>query len=242
MVALNHSNASIKTAKPPPFADLLRFRIDAPRAAPLTPPSTNPTYTYDFKTESHFAPSNTGFSHPLLKYPAASPPTISVVAFLSRDPIEYKGSEWNLYEFLESNPIKNLDPDGKLVGYVGAASVVAAFACAYPYAEYANRNYGGESDKFRHCWVSCQASKTCGTQLTMIAGMGKEARDRAIALYCIGNPTSALCNGGHGDFWDSLSDIGANSTCTGYIEQYAACGFVISWFRESCTACCARSF
>lgn len=112
MVTLNHSKASTKTAKSPASADLLRFRIDAPRATPRTPPSTNPTYTYDFKTESHFAPSNTGFNHCRLKHPAASPPTNSVVALLSRDPIGYRGSNGNLYEFVDGRSLVATDPSG----------------------------------------------------------------------------------------------------------------------------------
>jgi RHS repeat-associated protein len=33
--------------------------------------------------------------------------------FTGRDPIEYRGSEWNLFESLESSPLSSLDPTGK---------------------------------------------------------------------------------------------------------------------------------
>ncbi len=34
--------------------------------------------------------------------------------FLTRDPIEFKGSEWNLYEYCDSTPMLKMDPDGRI--------------------------------------------------------------------------------------------------------------------------------
>ena len=31
---------------------------------------------------------------------------------LTRDPLEYEGSEWNLYEYVYSNPLRYVDPSG----------------------------------------------------------------------------------------------------------------------------------
>jgi RHS repeat-associated protein len=36
--------------------------------------------------------------------------------FMGRDPIGFKGSEWDLYEFLAAQPVSNQDPDGLLYG------------------------------------------------------------------------------------------------------------------------------
>jgi len=38
--------------------------------------------------------------------------TMSPNGFLSRDPIGYEGSEWSLYEFVESMPLVKTDPKG----------------------------------------------------------------------------------------------------------------------------------
>ena len=39
--------------------------------------------------------------------------------FCSRDPIEYEGSKWSLYELLSDSPINRLDPFGKDWGVIG---------------------------------------------------------------------------------------------------------------------------
>ena len=35
--------------------------------------------------------------------------------WVSRDPIEYEGSPWNLYEYVESDPLSFVDPTGKII-------------------------------------------------------------------------------------------------------------------------------
>jgi hypothetical protein len=37
--------------------------------------------------------------------------------FVSRDPIEYEGSEWNLYEYLSGEPLAETDPSGLMFGW-----------------------------------------------------------------------------------------------------------------------------
>ena len=39
--------------------------------------------------------------------------TVSPTGFISRDPIGYKGSPFDLYEFLDSSPLFRMDPSGK---------------------------------------------------------------------------------------------------------------------------------
>ncbi|MFN7447545.1 MAG: RHS repeat domain-containing protein, partial [Pirellula sp.] len=53
--------------------------------------------------------------------------------FLGRDPIEFEGSEWDLYEYCESNPMVWSDPNGTavfVIPIVGAGSGAAAAAAA----------------------------------------------------------------------------------------------------------------
>ena len=41
--------------------------------------------------------------------------------FVSRDPIGYEGSEWNLYEYVASNPLVATDPLGLILDSVSGA-------------------------------------------------------------------------------------------------------------------------
>jgi|GEM_PF-5336375 len=56
---------------------------------------------------------------------------------LSRDPIKYKGSEWNLYEYVNGMPLDNTDPSGELAiaipagGIIVVAGVVIYVTAAY---------------------------------------------------------------------------------------------------------------
>ena len=43
---------------------------------------------------------------------------------MNRDPIGYRGSKWNLYEYVASNPTRYVDPSGK----GGLATIAAGFA------------------------------------------------------------------------------------------------------------------
>jgi hypothetical protein len=82
-------------------------------------------------------------------------------------------------------------------------------------------------------------SRTCGGLLTRIAGLGKEIRDQAFALYCSQRPNSPWCQGGHGDLEDSFMDLIANEQCIGW-ESHIGVG--AAWLgalcRQSCEDCC----
>lgn len=95
-------------------------------------------------------------------------------------------------------------------------------------------------DKFKHCWVSCRISKTCGGVIAEIAGLAKEVRDRAVAVYCETHPGSVFCQGGHGDFLDSIADMNANQKCIG--KESIIAGPIGGWIgaacRQSCEQCC----
>ncbi len=47
--------------------------------------------------------------------------------FLSRDPIGFEGSPWNLYEFLASSPLHDCDPSGKMIVCVAIAGFIGDF-------------------------------------------------------------------------------------------------------------------
>jgi hypothetical protein len=120
---------------------------------------------------------------------------------------------------------------------IAALAILAATAlCAWPFYSYAMSHYGSRTDKYRHCWVSCQMAKTCGPILTELAGLGKEMRDRAVAAYCDHYPSSPVCHGGHGDFWDSVGDLRANQMCIAW--EAVVVGPLARLWRESCEDCC----
>ena len=53
-----------------------------------------------------------------------SPSTTTSIESFTRDPIDYVGSEWNLYEVLDSQPLVNSDPDGLDIYTIGDTSLV----------------------------------------------------------------------------------------------------------------------
>jgi len=123
---------------------------------------------------------------------------------------------------------------GVVVGVVAVAIVVA---CAYPQYTAAFDRYPDSGDKFKHCWVACRISKGCGGVISQVAGLGKEARDRAVGAYCALFPESEICQGGHGDFWDSLADLAAHQQCVGW-ESYLGFQWIGALCRQSCEDCC----
>jgi len=161
--------------------------------------------------------------------------------FVSRDPIGFQGSPWNLFEYVSSSPLQRTDPSGEAWGYIGAAVFAAMVACAKPQHDLAHSQYPNSSDKFKHCWVSCRISKSCGNAISLFAQLSKEAKDAAIATYCAARPGSPMC-ADNGGFMDILKDMQANQTCSSYWEQVlnpGPCGGWLSWvFRESFESCC----
>jgi RHS repeat-associated protein len=149
----------------------------------------------------------------------------------------------NLYGFVHNNPISFVDVDGRAVSaaVIAALAIMAAVeACALPQYNAAFNRYLDSGDKFKHCWVSCRISKSCGGLITELAGLGKEIRDRAVAVYCDYYPDSEICKGGHGDFWDSIGDLKANQQCIGWESLVfgAPGGWVGALCRRSCEDCC----
>jgi hypothetical protein len=141
--------------------------------------------------------------------------------------------------------ISRTDRLGAVAPAVIALGVVSAaiYGCAWPQYIYAMENFGETGDKFRHCLASCRIAKTCGAVVADLVGLGKEVRDRIVAYTCNKFPSlrdTEFCNGGHGDFFDSLNDLKANQACIGWESRVF--GLVGSWvgaaFRQSCEDCC----
>jgi RHS repeat-associated protein len=51
----------------------------------------------------------------LAYYLRARPYSPALARFLSRDPIGYRGSEWNQYEYVASSSLNGVDPTGLVV-------------------------------------------------------------------------------------------------------------------------------
>jgi RHS repeat-associated protein len=180
-------------------------------------------------------------------------PTIG--KWLSRDPIGELGhqtllakrsnrvlfGDGNFYLFVDNNPLAKTDPDGCSPIVVGEAVIGIVAACAFPQSKAAFNRYPDSGDKFKHCWVSCRISKTCGAGIAQLAGLGKEVRDRAVAAYCDHYPNSEFCQHGHGDFWDSIADIKANQQCMGWESRFGpVTGWIGALCRQSCEDCCKK--
>jgi RHS repeat-associated protein len=71
--------------------------------------------------------------------------------FISRDPIEYEGSQWNLYEYVASSPVMKTDPTGEVgPAIVGVAFVVyVAWDWAFPDAAATPANKADELEAAR---------------------------------------------------------------------------------------------
>ena len=167
----------------------------------------------------------------------------------NRDQIAEEGGI-NLQSFLANNPISLIDDKGMVAVFpvviaTFTANIIPTFLCAYPQYKYVMRSHPGTGDKFKHCLTSCRIAKSCGGTIAELAGLGKEARDRFVSYVCKNFSSlqnSDFCNGGHGDFFDSMRDIEANHQCVGW-ESYAfgpVGGWIGTLFRQPCECCCER--
>jgi len=81
----------------------------------------------------------------------------------------------NLYGFVHNDPVSLVDADGRAItmSVVAAVAVIAAVeARTLPQHKAAFNRYAGSGDKFKHCWVSCRISRTCGGAIAEFAGPG----------------------------------------------------------------------
>ena len=150
-------------------------------------------------------------------------------------------SDGNLYVFVDNNPLFKIDLDGRKSVIVVGGVAGLLIACAFPQHQVAHKQYPSSHDKFKHCWVSCRISKTCGAGIAQLAGLSKEAFDRVVAVYCEFYPEREICQSGYGDFWDSINDLIANQQCIGW-ESYVGPigGWIGALCRQSCEDCCKK--
>jgi len=111
----------------------------------------------------------------------------NVGRFLGRDPIGYKGSPYDLYEYCDSNSIAQVDPNGTIAGPVvvagaAAGAVFALMTCMYPVLWEAEYFFGGQEYQ-RHCYAICVGAKRCGPEISGLTGIGFEALNLAYAAY-----------------------------------------------------------
>ena len=169
--------------------------------------------------------------------------------WLNRDPIEEEGG-MNLYGFCGNDGVNSVD-------YLGQNGAIAGAVCAlHQYFATQSRYDGSSTDKFKHCWASCQISRNCGVDIAEILGLQKEIRDRMVSAYCkMFDPENKKfpCDRGQGDFWDSLGDLMANQQCMDFgsywsssIGGMSGVGVVYNFIRnaclnrDSCEDCCER--
>jgi RHS repeat-associated protein len=195
-------------------------------------------YGWDFAFKGQFLDLDTGYYNYGYRY--YSP---GLGRWLSRDPIGEQGGN-NLYAMVDNNSLNGVDHLGLAAVSPEFAAITALLAlvaaCAFPYVTQSEQLYSGKPDVWRHCWVSCKISRTCGGQIAELTGFAKEAADAAKRIYCAQYPDSAICQTGHGSWTDSLYDILANQQCIG-VESIlfgAVGGWIGSCFRESCESCC----
>ena len=110
--------------------------------------------------------------------------------FCSRDPIEYDGSKWNLYEYCRCSPIVNLDPEGEL--FLAVACTIAclgSLGCAAPCVSVC----GADPQCLFDCYsnMGTYGKVVCGgAVLGCAACLCKQAGPICATplLYCIKNP------------------------------------------------------
>ncbi|MDH5511190.1 MAG: RHS repeat-associated core domain-containing protein [Nitrospinota bacterium] len=97
----------------------------------------------------------------------------------SKDPILFKGGQYNLYDYVIGDPVNKVDING-MIHYpvsLGCAWVIAnlqmLFQILTPF------NHG---DKYLHCVVSCKLTKYCGTSGAAAMGLLKEIADNKYDL------------------------------------------------------------
>jgi RHS repeat-associated protein len=178
--------------------------------------------------------------------------------WVSRDPIaeekffrSVSGSEWALskkdigkerllplYQFCSNNPVGNYDEKGLYVSAIVYAVLAASYACFKAQAAYValvEGNPGG--DRYRHCLLSCRASKTCGAPLASLGGLLHETEELLAQGALTAIPGGERMT--KADWLDAIGDMAANLACMPPESHLGpAGGWIGSFFRRPCSECC----
>lgn len=149
--------------------------------------------------------------------------------FISRDPAQYREMRMNLYAaYFVPN---KMDPTGEIP--VAAAIVIANSACvASSGASCANQaiKAGAGTDKWKHCFCSCEISRMCGLVGAGLAGLGREVWQE-IAHHLGKHP--------HGWEWRDVVANGTGLACSGSIG-IPIIPKLVEWcgLTPGCCECC----
>ena len=135
------------------------------------------TYTYATQTYSGLIVDVPVFSWPSSILRCEPPSTTTTLGFLTRDPIGYRGSEWDLYEYCDSSPHGKTDPTGTDSYWIGG------------------------SNPFDHSTI-CVDKQGGGYYCCAIGGVGRGKSSGSSS--CAGNRTCGSSGGGSG-FLNSCS-------------------------------------
>ena len=165
--------------------------------------------------------------------------------WLSRDPINelghvllkkantqplYSDEDNNPYRHTSNNPLNKTDKNGEVAPVILVSGIVlAAATCAFGFYKYAQSEYGSETDDWLHCYVSCKIATYCGHSVSILAGLGKEARDALVKVLIEKGVLDESWQGG--DWEDIMLDLLADA-------KGNACAELIF---TSCKCCCDRA-
>ena len=116
--------------------------------------------------------------------------------FISEDPIGLAGGEVNLYGYVAENPLRWIDQ----LGLVSSGPYICATNIRDAIWIQAGSQGWRDNDKRLHCVVSCEIGRQCGTAVSFLAGMTREAYQLTVQGYIL-NPAKRR---------DSMLDVRAN--------------------------------
>jgi len=84
--------------------------------------------------------------------------------FVSRDPIGFEGSHWNLYAISDGNPVIRVDPNGlswcsDFICFLAYAAIAADIEAAFRYNNLPDRDDQGGGNAMLHCTIACEIQK-----------------------------------------------------------------------------------
>ncbi len=125
----------------------------------------------------------------------------NLMRWISRDPIGFKGSEWSLYEYVESNPLRYTDPTGMVwwwpFGGGGGKTCPAPKLGIFDRKclDFCQEKYGDEPFKIASCVGICTAMKGKGCTplgdfcLELGSGGQKKGAEMCLSIF------NGICSG-----------------------------------------------